>query len=135
MSTDAGDLDTAKTIVFQPKSARPPPPNTVGVVGWLRENLFYSIPSTVFTVAGIALIYTAVSYLWEWGVSNAVWEAANRRECLNQNPDGACWAGVGAWFNSYMYGRFPDEEQWRINGAFLILGLRPCRSYPRRSSR
>lgn len=112
---------TADAVVFQPKADRAPPANTTGLAGWLRTNLFYSWFSTLMTILGAYAIYLGFAFIWEWGVTNAVWEAQNRRECLNQNPDGACWAGVFAWFKLYVYGRYPAEEQWRINSAFLIL--------------
>ena len=123
MSTHADHLKSQAPIVFKPKAARAAPASTVGVRGWLKENLFYSPLSTIFTLLAVLAIYLTVDYIWEWGVTNAVWEAKNRRECITQNPDGACWAGVFAWFNSYMYGRYPDLEQWRINGAFVLLAL------------
>lgn len=110
-------------IVFTPKPDRAPPPNTVGVVGWVRTHLFYSIPSTVLTVLGIYAVYLGVAALWEWGITNAIWEAQTRRECMDINPDGACWAGVIAWFNAYIYGRYPDTEQWRIDLSFLVIVL------------
>ena len=28
---------------------------------------------------------------------------------------------VKVWFNRFMYGMYPDAEQWRINISFLIL--------------
>ena len=34
---------------------------------------------------------------------------------------GAWWVFIKVWFNRFMYGLYPDSEQWRINTAFLIL--------------
>ena len=118
-------------IVFTPKPDQPPPPATVGALGWLRQNLFYSIPSTILTVAGIYCLYFVGAVLWEWGITNAVWEAANRRECLDAiAPDGekvgergACWAAVQVWFQSFIYGRYPLDERWRVNLGFILLAL------------
>lgn len=116
-------LQTSDATIFDPKPDRAPPPNTTGVVAWLRENLFYSWFSSVLTLLGIFAVYSLLALLWEWGITNAVWQAESRRECLEINPDGACWAGVIAWFNLYIYGRFPDTEQWRVNYAFLLVVL------------
>jgi His/Glu/Gln/Arg/opine family amino acid ABC transporter permease subunit len=35
--------------------------------------------------------------------------------------DGACWTFIGVWFKQIMYGRYPDDQLWRINLAFVIL--------------
>ena len=34
---------------------------------------------------------------------------------------GACWVFVKVWFNRFVYGMYPDAEQWRINTAFFML--------------
>ena len=91
---------------------KPPPATTVGVIGWLRANLFSNWYNTILTLVCGFIIYEVVFLLWDWGIANAVWEAENRRECFNINPDGACWAGVIVWFNAIIYGRYPYEEQW-----------------------
>ena len=65
--------------------------------------------------------------MWDWGVTNAIWEAENRRACLDYNvateTDGACWAGVRLWFKGFIYGRYPLDERWRINLGFVLLIL------------
>ena len=117
------ESSSSDVIVFTPKAAKPPPPTTVGVIGWFRENLFYSWFSTIVTFAALYLIYLILASLYQWGIADAVWHAESRRQCLDTSPDGACWAGVIAWFNGIIYGRFPGEEQWRVNLAFILLVL------------
>ena len=119
---DVKAQDTA-SIVFNPKASRAPPPNTTGITGWLRENLFYSWFSTLLTFLGLFAIYSLFAVFWKWGITNAVWEAETRRQCLEINENGACWAGVIAWFKLYIYGRYPVDEQWRVNYGFLIIVL------------
>ena len=113
--------DNEHQIIFKPKPAEPPPPATVGVIGWLRENLFYSWFSTVVTFFCLWIIYSLLAIAFDWGFTKAVWDAQTRRECLDKSPDGACWAGVKVWFSSFIYGRYPVEERWRINTAFLVI--------------
>jgi len=117
------DSKSGDVIVFTPKAAKPPPPTTVGVIGWLRENLFYSWLSTAVTVGAAYVLYLLLSSLYQWGIADAVWHAETRRQCLDISPDGACWAGVIDWFNNIIYGRFPHEEQWRIDLGFILLVL------------
>ena len=114
-----------QNVVFRPKPDQPPPPATVGVLGWLHQNLFYSLASTALTLIGIYLLYQLGAFLWDWGVTNAIWTAENRRECLDYNvataTEGACWAGVRLWFKGFIYGRYPLDERWRINLGFILL--------------
>ena len=122
--TDATQSDTA----FRPKPSLPPPANTVGVVGWLRKNLFGGPVDAILTLLGLYVIYLILEFVVEYGFLNAVWTASSYRECLDINGgEGACWAGIAVWFNSMMYGRYPDEEQWRVNlgGIVLLLWLIP----------
>ncbi len=122
--TDATQSDTA----FHPKPSLPPPANTVGVVGWLRKNLFGGPVDTILTLLGVYVLYLIIQFAIEYGILNAVWTADTYRECLDINQgEGACWAGISVWFNSMMYGRYPDEEQWRVNlgGIILLLWLIP----------
>jgi general L-amino acid transport system permease protein len=118
VESSSGDV-----IVFTPKVSKPPPPTTVGVLGWLRENLFYSWTSTVITFVSLYLIYFILAGLYQWGIADAVWHAESRRQCLDMSPDGACWAGVIAWSNGIMYGRFPIDEQWRVDLGLILLVL------------
>ena len=36
---------------------------------------------------------------------------------------GACWTYIKIWFNRFMYGMYPNTEQWRINLSFISLAL------------
>ena len=110
-------------IVFTPKASKPPPLTTSGVIGWARENLFYSWFSTVLTFVVLYAMIVSGAALYQWGIADAVWEAESRRQCLDTSPNGACWAGVITWFNGIVYGRYPNEEQWRINLGFIVLAL------------
>ena len=35
----------------------PPPPGTVGVVGWLKNNLFSSLSNSILTLLSLYLLY------------------------------------------------------------------------------
>ena len=118
VESSAGDV-----IVFTPMADKPPPPTTVGVLGWFRENLFYSWFSTIVTFAALYLIFITFAALYQWGIADAVWEAESRRQCLDTSPHGACWAGIITWFNAIIYGRYPIDEQWRVDAGFIVLVL------------
>ncbi len=90
---------------------------------WLKENLFSTWYNVILTAVGLYIIYLVVAGLYQWGIADAVWVAETRRECLEKNPDGACWAGVFAWFEGFIYGRYPLDERWRINLGVIVLVL------------
>lgn len=112
-----------QSVVFTPKPSRPPPPGTTGVLGWLRAHLFYSWWSTALTLVTGYLAASALIYLYSWGIADAVWEADSRRACLDASPDGACWAGIFTWFESFLFGRYPAAERWRVKLTFVLLLL------------
>ena len=112
-----------KVMAFEPKPSRPAPRGTTGALGWLRAHLFYSWWSTVLTLAVGYLLVSLLATLYNWGIADAVWQADSRRECLDTRPHGACWAGIGVWLDSFLYGRYPASERWRVKLTFAILVL------------
>lgn len=108
--------------IFRPKPPRAAPPSTLGIQGWIRQNMFSSVPNALVTVLGIWIVYAFFDTILTWAVGNAVWEADNRRQCLDQGGrSGACWPGVIAWIPNLIYGLYPKDQVWRINLAGLIL--------------
>ncbi len=100
-----------------------PPPSTVGIVGWVRANLFSDWLNTVLTLIGLYLIYLLVSTVVDWAFLRAVWTGENNKACLAKEVGfevGACWAFVKAKFPQFVYGRYPLEERWRVDLTFLI---------------
>ncbi|MGK7864235.1 amino acid ABC transporter permease [Falsiroseomonas sp. E2-1-a4] len=109
-------------LVFTPRPADPPPPSTIGVVGWMRANLFSSVPNAVMTFLGAYIFYVVAYAIIDWALIKAVWEAENRRQCLDMvGRSGACWPGVIEWIPNLIYGLYPKDQVWRINTGFLIL--------------
>ena len=106
-------------VAFKPKASRPPPRGTAGTLGWLRSHLFYSWWSSLLTLVVGYLLVSLLASLYDWGIANAVWEASSRRQCLDTSPHGACWASIGLWFKSFLYGRYPASEHWRIKLSFI----------------
>ncbi len=103
---------------FTPIPARPAPVKTVGMVAWMRENLFSSIPNSVTTLAVIALLIYYIPGLVDWAFISANWSGTTENDCVK---DGACWVFVNAWSYQFFYGTYPIEEVWRINLTLLLL--------------
>lgn len=95
-----------------------PPANTVGIVGWLRENLFSNWTNTLLTCAALYLIYSAFVPLLGWAVINADWVGDSRDDC---SSSGACWVFVYVRFEQFMYGFYPKSEYYRVNLTGLLL--------------
>lgn len=111
--------------------ARPAPVATSGAVGWMRENLFSGWPNILMTLLGLYLLWVIVPPLVDFLLLDAVWSGENRRACATEaqggvQPNGwfgACWPYVGAYFDQFVYGRYPMDERWRVNVTFVLLAL------------
>ncbi|WP_417832896.1 ABC transporter permease subunit [Thalassospira xiamenensis] len=105
---------------FVPTPPRLPATNEQNLLRRIQKRCFNSIGNSLLTISVLVLIYYVAKSFLDWAVFNAVWNAATRRECMDISPDGACWAGVIDWFNGLIYGRYPDEEQWRVNSGVVM---------------
>ena len=103
-----------------------PPSSEVGIVGWLRRNLFATPKDVVLSLAAVYLIYAFLPGLVQWALIDAVWIAKDRAECwelMAEPGSGACWAFINVRMKQILYGFYPDAEIWRVNLAFILLLL------------
>ena len=111
------------------ENLRKPPVVSVGILGWIKTNLFSTWYNAFFTILGIYILYLAFPPLFQWAILDAVWTGEDRTACEWYDEDkvkyraGACWLMVKVYFNFFTYGFYPDELQWRINLAFIILAV------------
>jgi len=56
--------------------------------------------------------------LLNWFIFDADFLGNSKDDCTS---GGACWVFVKVWLNRFIYGMYPDTEQWRINSAFFML--------------
>ena len=105
----------------------PPPANTVGWIGWVRENLLSSTTNIVITVLTVYFLYLLIPPAINWLFLNAVIDAGSRDECRaimdakGENMRGACWAFISHRFEIFIYGFYPEMERWRVNLSFIIM--------------
>ena len=92
-----------------------------GVIGWLRANLFSSIPSTVISLLLIFLLAKACVSLLQWGFWNAIWSVPDNQTgaCRAIRGLGACWAVIPEKFRFILFGTYPFDQQWRPAVATL----------------
>ena len=98
----------------------PPPPGTIGMVGWLHKNLFSSVGNSILSLVTILFLYWLLTTSAGWFVIDAVADASSRKEC-REIDNGACWAVITKRIGQFVYGFYPHEERWRPNIAFVLL--------------
>ena len=72
-------------------------------------------------VLTLLVIFTLIKYippLLNWFIFDADFIGNKKEDCTGS---GACWVFIKVWLNRFVYGMYPDAEQWRINTAFLLL--------------
>ena len=98
-----------------------PPITEVGVIGWLRGNLFNSWYNSLLTVVVLMLLWQLVPPFFSWAFIDSVWNTP-AEAC--RDIDGACWSIIPRNISFILFGFFPDGEQWRPGLAMaLMLGL------------
>ena len=98
----------------------PPPPGTVGVYGWIRQNLFSSISNSLLTIISVVLLYYLIDGIIGWFFLDAVFDADSKIAC-RKIDDGACWAVITRRVGQFVYGFYPEAERWRIDITFLTM--------------
>ena len=95
----------------------PAPVSTTGVIGWMRVNLFATVPNAILTILAALFLLWFIPPVLDWAFFSADWAGQTRDDCTRE---GACWVFIKVWFRQLMYGRYPVEELWRINLAYVI---------------
>ncbi|WP_151702315.1 amino acid ABC transporter permease [Nitrincola alkalilacustris] len=103
---------------FTPKPARPAPLSEVGLLGWMRKNLFSNISNSIVTLLGLYIVWQVLSWAISWGLLNADFVGNHRSDC---DSGGACWVFISVRWNLFMYGFYPQDSYWRPNLAFILL--------------
>lgn len=90
-----------------------PPPTSVGVIGWLRKNLFSSWFNGLVTLGVGAALYAVGRSLLVWAFTKANWKV------VSSNLEILIW------------GRYPQDQVWRLAvslAAILVLALASWRA-------
>ncbi|RKZ60574.1 MAG: amino acid ABC transporter permease [Candidatus Parabeggiatoa sp. nov. 2] len=107
-------------IAYKPHPDLPPPITSVGILGWLRKNIFSSFFNTILTFLSLYLIYLIIPPIVQWAFINADWIGQNRDACTS---GGACWVFINVRFSQFMYGFYPADAYWRVNLAFVLFAV------------
>ena len=119
------DLATGPSVAAA-SAPMPPPRSEVGVIGWLRHNLFSSWSNALLTVVAVYVIWQLIDGIVSWGIIHAVWSGEDGSACRVEGS-GACWVFVKAKIGQFIYGRYPEGLRWRVDLVFVmaLAGLLP----------
>ena len=101
----------------------PPPLAARGLLGFARQRLFGGVLNTVLTLVSLLLVIVVLPPLLRFLIIDAIWSGTSRTDCLAETlgrPVGACWPFVTAKFRQFMYGFYPEAEQWRVNVTYAL---------------
>ena len=112
-------------------SEQTPPASNVGVIGWMRNNLFSTPVNAILTIIAAVAIYFVLAGVLPW-IFGGVWNATSLTECRlviketlglaeGETAHRACWGVVHERFWNLMYGFYPSELYWRPNLALVLL--------------
>jgi general L-amino acid transport system permease protein len=95
-----------------------PPVASVGVIGWMRANLFNGWLNSLLTIVTLYVLWIVIPPFIRWAFIDSVW---NTTGAVCRDADGACWSVITTNFRFILFGFFPYDQQWRPLIAMLIL--------------
>jgi general L-amino acid transport system permease protein len=95
-----------------------PPRSSVGVIGWLKANLFNTWYNSLLTLVILFIFYKIIPPFVKWAFIDSLWTSTGK-ECLA--VDGACWSIIPANIRFILFGFYPYDQQWRPAIAIVML--------------
>ena len=106
---------------------KPPPSSSVGIQGWLKQNLFSSVGNTILTIVSVVLIYMILSNILPW-IFRGVWNADSLAHCreifaelYDDGREYACWAVIKDRWHQIVFGYYAPEQYWRPILGFILI--------------
>lgn len=110
-------------------SAEKAPVSSVGVLAWMRSQLFSSPINSLLTILSVWLLLATVPAMVDWFLISANATASTADEC--RKSSGACWAMIIEKHRLILFGLYPYDEQWRpmiatgiLVGSIILSGWR-----------
>lgn len=94
-----------------------PPATSVGVLGWVKRNLFNGWFNSILTIIILALLINIIPPFFKWALVDSHWLPSGSG-C--QDGQGACWSIVSANLRFIIFGFYPHDLQWR---PLLAMGI------------
>ena len=96
-----------------------PPVTSVGVIGWIKGNLFNGWFNSSLTIVTLYFLWKIVPPFIRWAFIDSLWTSTGA-EC--HEAGGACWSIIPANIRFILFGFFPYESQWRPLVAMISIG-------------
>ncbi len=84
----------------------------------LNKNINTNNFNAAISLLIIFLLIFCIPPLLNWFIFDANISGNTKEACTGS---GACWVYIKVWFNRFMYGMYPNAEQWRVNFSFTIV--------------
>ena len=75
----------------------------------LNKNINSNNFNAFLTLFTLFILIKSIPPLLNWFILDANFVGNTKEDCTG---DGACWVFIKVWFNRFMYGLYPDAEQW-----------------------
>jgi general L-amino acid transport system permease protein len=95
-----------------------PPITQIGVIGWVRNNLFNGVFNSILTAVALVFLWKVVPPLFRWAFIDSTWHTTGQA-C--RQAAGACWSIISMNYRFILFGFYPYEQQWRPFLAMMIL--------------
>ena len=90
----------------------------IKILDSLNKNINTTNFNAALSVSIILLIIFGLPPLLNWLILDANFAGDTKDACTG---GGACWVYIKVWFNRFMYGMYPNAEQWRVNLTFIAV--------------
>ena len=109
------------TLFADRKEQLKPSVSRVGVLGWMRVNLFNGVFNSILTLVTLCFLWKTLPLLIRWMFIDSVWHATGDA-C--RNAAGACWSIISVNLRFILFGFYPYDSQWRpLLAMFILFGL------------
>ena len=95
-----------------------PPVTQVGIIGWIRTNLFKGWFNSILTLITVYILWVIIPPLIRWAFIDSLWFSTGE-EC--KQIDGACWSIIPTNLRFILFGFYPYDQQWRPLVAMALL--------------
>ena len=84
----------------------------------LNKNINTNSFNAILSLLIIFVIIKSIPPVISWMFLDANISGDNKDACTGS---GACWTYIKIWLKRFIYGMYPNDEQWRINLSFIAL--------------
>ena len=84
----------------------------------LNKNINTTNFNAILTLLVIFIIIKSIPPIMSWFILDANIAGDSKEACTGT---GACWTYIKIWLRRFVYGMYPNAEQWRINLSFISL--------------